>query len=305
MKSLTLFKEFDLAIYIWSSWDLETHTHTFFEIISIQKGSGIHHLNNYNIPYRDGSIFVLIPGDTHSFTINEKTTFGILTFNKIYLGDKKKRNFLQEKYSTELKNIHLGIQQIDHSKSDLISDTRDHQFANSIIAEMINEFRIGQISNSSIIHNLIFILLRIIERNLKINQPLLADFINKKISLDKLTSYIHQNILDRRKLSVLHLSKQFNLSKNYIGEYFKRHTGIPLSKYIEEYRINLIKTKLRNTDMSISEIAFQYGYTDESHLNKSFKKKMNLTTSAYRKSKKSRISNSFRGVNFSAKVDKY
>ena len=45
-----------------------------------------------------------------------------------------------------------------------------------------------------------------------------------------------------------------------------------IRQYILEYRLNLVKIRLQYSDLTISEIAYELDFSDESHLNNLLKK---------------------------------
>ncbi|WP_262889839.1 helix-turn-helix domain-containing protein [Paraflavitalea devenefica] len=53
--------------------------------------------------------------------------------------------------------------------------------------------------------------------------------------------------------------------------------------WLTHYKIRLIENRLLHTDMRIGEMAIELGFTDESHLNRSFKKLKGMSPTAYRK----------------------
>lgn len=97
-----------------------------------------------------------------------------------------------------------------------------------------------------------------------------------------LLNYIHQNIYSPEKLKSEQLAEHFNISPTYITEYFKKHIGQSLQQYITEYKLKLIETRLRYTNVRLNEIAYEFGFTDQSHLNRIFKKYKGTSPSVYR-----------------------
>lgn len=77
--------------------------------------------------------------------------------------------------------------------------------------------------------------------------------------------------------------KKGNLYLYHLNRSFKLQTGLTLKAYINRYKLNLIETRLRYSDLTITEIANEMGFTDESHLNKIFKNGYGQTATAYRK----------------------
>jgi len=86
------------------------------------------------------------------------------------------------------------------------------------------------------------------------------------------------------KIRMDELSRHFNISKSYLGRYFKKQTNETIQHYIINYRLKMIENKLLYSNMRITEIAFELGFTDESHLDKFFKKKKGISPTKFRKS---------------------
>lgn len=64
------------------------------------------------------------------------------------------------------------------------------------------------------------------------------------------------------------MSAHFNLSKDYIGSYFKRNRGVSLRDYIKGYRRSLIRKRMESGRFGLKQIALDFGLTDESHVSK-------------------------------------
>ncbi|WP_443255820.1 helix-turn-helix domain-containing protein [Streptococcus sp. S784/96/1] len=63
----------------------------------------------------------------------------------------------------------------------------------------------------------------------------------------------------------------------------KKVTGKTISQLISEAKLRLAQDLLANTNMPISEIAEQIGYTSESHFFKLFKNNYQITPDHYRR----------------------
>jgi quercetin dioxygenase-like cupin family protein len=65
MKKLNQFESLLLDEFEEDKFHLPVHGHTYYELIYIVKGSGIHHLNQNLLGYKAGDLFALSPDDEH------------------------------------------------------------------------------------------------------------------------------------------------------------------------------------------------------------------------------------------------
>ncbi len=106
----------------------------------------------------------------------------------------------------------------------------------------------------------------------------IGDSITQKIY--SITSYIHNNF--REELPLESLSKMFYLSSYYLSHQFKKVTGFTLTSYIQMTRIRNAQLLLMNSDLKITVIAEQCGFTSFSQFNRIFNKFNEMSPSAYR-----------------------
>lgn len=79
------------------------------------------------------------------------------------------------------------------------------------------------------------------------------------------------------------LSNHFSRSKSYISHMFKKTYGTTLGDYCNELKLKDAQTLLKETDMSVTEIAFEVGFKDVSYFINVFKRKTGITPLQYRK----------------------
>jgi len=87
----------------------------------------------------------------------------------------------------------------------------------------------------------------------------------------------YQERYDRKELS-----KKFGLNEDYMGQVFKKTTGINISNYINNKRIEGAKDLLMETDAKIIDIAYHVGFDNLTHFHRQFKKQTGKTPSEYR-----------------------
>ena len=84
------------------------------------------------------------------------------------------------------------------------------------------------------------------------------------------------------KITLVGLVQHFNTNRTTLLNEFKEATGISLIKYLQQLRIKIASSLLRNTDLTIMEICERTGFSDISYFSKAFKKEINYTPSQYR-----------------------
>ena len=74
-----------------------------------------------------------------------------------------------------------------------------------------------------------------------------------------------------------------SLHPNYLSNVIKSKTGRSISAWITDKTISEAKSLLRNSSISVKEIAHQLGFSESAHFSTYFKKHTNLTPNAFRK----------------------
>jgi AraC-like DNA-binding protein len=92
-------------------------------------------------------------------------------------------------------------------------------------------------------------------------------------------AYIEEHFAE--KMTVPALARKALLSPKYFGTQFKQATGLSISQYILQVRIERAKTLLQRHTMSIQQIAQQVGFEDVYYFSKAFKSMEGLSPSRY------------------------
>jgi AraC family transcriptional regulator, transcriptional activator of pobA len=89
---------------------------------------------------------------------------------------------------------------------------------------------------------------------------------------------------DGSKLQVQYFGERLNLHPNYLNSVIKSKTGKTINEWIVIRTLSVAESLLKNTSLSVKEIAYRLGYSEPTHFNRFFKKHQNLTPIVYRKS---------------------
>ena len=83
-------------------------------------------------------------------------------------------------------------------------------------------------------------------------------------------------------IAVNEISESFNIYRQKLNALFKQEVQYTLKNFINLIRIRAcLNHKFKNPDISLTEIGHQFGYFDQAHFIRSFKKACGVTPSDY------------------------
>jgi len=99
-------------------------------------------------------------------------------------------------------------------------------------------------------------------------------------SIQRVVDYINDNYM--KKLTLENISEYVYLNKTYLSQLFTKQMNISLVNYIEKVRIQRAKSLLATTNLSVSQISEDIGYSSQSYFTKVFKKATGVGPLKYR-----------------------
>lgn len=85
------------------------------------------------------------------------------------------------------------------------------------------------------------------------------------------------------KLTSRQLAEHFHVSRNKLESDFKQATGQTIYRFRMQLQLQSARVLLATTDQSLVDVANACGFTDESHLIRSFRKRFGVTPGTFRK----------------------
>ncbi len=82
------------------------------------------------------------------------------------------------------------------------------------------------------------------------------------------------------------IAKHIAISSNYLTDCFRQVLGITPMTYLTRYRIQRAQQFLDTTDLSITDIALETGFSEISHFTRTFKREVGVSPHAYRRGKR-------------------
>lgn len=106
---------------------------------------------------------------------------------------------------------------------------------------------------------------------------------NQEGVVGKIKKYIETHLGED--LSRNTLAQLACMNPNYLARLFRNKTGVSLVDYITKKKIEKVQKLLLTTDLSVSQIAFELGYTNMPYFSKVFRKEVGCSPIEYRKNK--------------------
>lgn len=259
--------------------DYYPHWHDEMELLYVAQGSGNIHidLNTYNIDTGD---FIIIPKGALHYVNWDKTTkikYSVLVFNLSML-ETSDLDFCQINFINPLVQNELHIKNII-KPSDLGYSVILNYF-NNIVENYTNKNFGFQLELKGFFFLLFFNLF---------NKGYIIKTTNKTISnenmkikkIKKVINHIQLNY--KNSISVKELAEIAQYSDYHFIRFFKEYTGKTCMEFINSFRVQKATDLIINTNLSITEIAYEVGFGDVSYFIKTFKKYFNTSPNNFRK----------------------
>jgi len=226
--------------------------HDFFEMEFFLEGDGMHYLNAIPYQIKPGYIYLLPPGDCHRVQI--PTGIKIHFYNLKFTLAASNPELMQEigKYSGPY-SIYLPPEQISFLEQEfrlLYACLQEQKYPASLAKNIVER-----------------ICIMFLEHLKNDSRDISHTPVDRRIFL--IFEYIEKNYTHT--ISFSELAKAVELSENYLGIFFKKHTGKKLSDYIHLRRIYHAIRLLGNTNMSIKEVAYRTGFCSPEYMARIFK----------------------------------
>lgn len=110
----------------------------------------------------------------------------------------------------------------------------------------------------------------------------------KKLRKDKITSlhvvrcidYMHDNLHSR--ITIEELAEHVGLNSSYLSRLFKKETGVSVSEYIQQLKVDTAKNMLLYSDFTPARISSVLAFPDQSYFTQVFKKYAGVTPMKFR-----------------------
>jgi len=274
MQVLDAYKPFEIQEIELSDWKQRPVKNNFFELVFIKDGKGTQCINYNEYSYEKGNMFLLPPLKCHSFNIKTPTQFVFLKFTDLIFKNSNRITIDRNEWFKEASYILSNYNQLP---GDIIKNDLDRQHLVSLISMILQESRNYGDEALTLITSLMTSVLEILIRNIKKSGFFEVPQTNSDERITKMLTYINQHINKPSLLKVEHLASTFLMSSTYVSEFFRKQVHMSLREYIIKAKLKLVEIRLLNSDYTLTEIADELGFTDVSHLSKTFKRYVGIS----------------------------
>lgn len=247
----------------------EVDINTFFPYFSLLfKGKKKIQAYNHKIMLNENVFFLVNKNVHYKYQITAPFSELMLFFSENFINSVLKR--IRETNSCEIfpKNL------VNITREDFYYAELDEEIGRTVV-ELIDLYQTNDQTNDFLI---------------RINQEKLFFYLYKKGILNQvidLTDFIENDILQKgirylnqhfqEDISIEKMCSEIGISFNKFNDLFKENMKIKPGHYLIELRMNQARKLLSQSDISVSEVAYQVGYNSLSSFIKRFKAYFNIT----------------------------
>jgi AraC family transcriptional regulator, transcriptional activator of pobA len=248
------------------------HRHSFYHLVLFVSGTGTHSIDFSNFKVKPYQVYFMIPGQVHSWHFEKKVDGFIVHFNEALFS-----SFLLDRHYLEKFPFFQGISEEGIVQLPVEIHGRVTAIFESLLEEVANQK----------LHSLDMIRLRLLEffnvvarsgtgGRQKSIPP------QKQLLLRSFRQLIDQNFRNSR------LPKDYAgllyITPNHLNALCQDLVGKTAGELIRDRVLLEAKRLLTNAGMTVSEVAYDLQFQDNSYFNRFFKKETGITPEEFRKS---------------------
>lgn len=248
------------------------HRHDFFEVLYLKKGSGFHVIDGNNYEIKPPCVFFMSRGQAHKLELSQDIEGYIFIFTAdFYLLNRTDQNRLIEFpffYTIHQDNPPLQLE----NESDI-------RFLEDLFRKGIAEIARPDGYSVEMLRSILDLILTTCSARYQVSESLM----NKgkgQILVKRFFHFLEEN--HRKNLSLNEYAQMIGVTANHLTQTIKQLTGKTSSQIIKDKQLLEIKRLLVHTNLSVSEIAGQLNFDDQSYFTKFFKRETGVTPLQYR-----------------------
>lgn len=268
-----ILKKERVNIHVWDAQEVHEHSHEYFEIGYVLRGSALHCIGEYQYRLQQGDLFLVDKGVRHRYIEGERLELVNLCFypeviDRTFFAIRSVNNIAASSMFHFAPDISQDYSQI------VLRDT-DGQ-VRRLLEDLAREMEEKNHGYSAIVRgHLVQLLVYFLRKAGQQEARNISPTVN--VILRNLSTRYMENV------SITDLTDDDYYSLNYLGKKFKEEMGIPFKTHLQNYRLQKAAALLTTTDYTVEEIAAAVGYQNTPFFYKLFREQYGTTPLHYRK----------------------
>ena len=259
------------------------HKHKYIEVVYIVSGNATHLIAGKTYKVKRGDLFIVNMDTPHVFYEDKESREPFLAYDLMFTpeffdSDIRGDNAIEAlKKSFMFHSLFVGREEFPPFYS---VSSGAHIALGELFNRIYLEHRRREKGYIEIIRAYLLQLIITIFR-LDDESARRSDSLRIRQIVDYVSEYVRENYKER--LSLSRLAGLVYLSPDYLGRIFKSVTGSTVGDTIQSVRADAACGLLKNTDMSIAQIAAECGFEDVGFFYNVFKKRLGTSPAQYRR----------------------
>lgn len=253
------------------------HTHDFIELVFVTEGHTIHKVNfeekDYSYGLIQGDCFTIMPGDIHAYSNSKNfVIYNVAFLPEIFaseLDELRKMSCWENLFGKEIFPLRKRFHLTPHKRLK----------AENFLRKMLIEYTYRQPGYKFRIKLALLETICVIDEANAVDWHPYDDVPYSGIV--KTLDFMEQAESNPFKLA--ELARMAGMSVSSYTKKFRNMTGQSPCEYFVGIKLEKIRSELLNTDLSITELAYKYGFCDTSYMIRMFRRRHGATPQAYRK----------------------
>jgi len=251
------------------------HTHDYFQIYYIVKGSLIHYMEDASSELSRGDMFIVPPGCLHYIREAPNTVFYSFSFMPDSFGEADSLNRFTLKF---LSSLQEGSKIL---RPKITVPSEDILFTENIMEHIYREFTAQNVGCGEVIRSYAVVLITMFARIYFESMPdkLTAHFENSRQTVLHCIQYIEANCSEN--ITLDEMARYSAVSKSSLCKLFPEITGCTFNQYLHKCRIEKACEYIKQ-GYKITAIYGLCGYNDFSTFYRNFKRIMGVSPQKYK-----------------------
>lgn len=255
------------------------HKHDYIEMLYTYSGKITNVIDGKSVVVRAGEVLLLDTNVKHAILpagmddigfniIIHKETFDTQFGKMLSNSDIISRFVIDSIYSRK------------KEKKYLLFETGQCEQIHSIMENIIREWCCQESGYDTVMQGLVLILFANLVRYYEKDHQVAKDPEMKKQFVEELQAYLLENY---RTADLRSAAQYFNFNPDYFGRLVKKQLGTNFTNYLQDIKLQQSCILLKNTTLTMEEIAEEIGYAEVSYYYRVFRKKYQKTPAEFRK----------------------